>query len=130
MITKTAPAKNVAAYIKPFPPEVRERLEKMRQTIRAAATGAEELISYNMPGYRLNGMLVYFAGYKHHIGFYPASPGARALEGAAKYAGGKGTLQFPHEEALPLALVKKIVQLRVKENAAKAAAKKKGHQKK
>ncbi len=124
MITKTPPAKNVAGYIKPFPPEVRGRLEKIRQTIRDAAPGAEEMISYNMPGYRLNGMLVYFAGYKNHIGFYPASPGARALEGTAKYAGGKGTLQFPHDQALPLALIKKIVKLRMKENTEKAAAKK------
>ncbi|MEO6612880.1 MAG: DUF1801 domain-containing protein [Chitinophagaceae bacterium] len=124
MIKKIAPAKNVAEYIKPFPPAIRSRLGKIRQAIRDAAPEAEELISYNMAGYRLNGMLVYFAGFKNHIGFYPASPGARALEGTAKYAGGKGTLQFPHEQALPLALVKKIVKLRVMENAEKASAKK------
>ena len=124
MITKTAPAKNVAAYIKAFSPAIRGRLEQLRETIRAAAPGAEELISYQMPAYKLNGMLVYFAGYDNHIGFYPASPGARALEGAQKYVTGKGTLQFPHEAPLPLVLVKKIVKLRVKENTEKAALKK------
>jgi len=124
MIAKTAPAKNVAAYIKGFSPAIRSRLEKLRETIKAVAPGAEEVISYNMPGYRRNGMLVYFAGYANHIGFYPASPVARGLKEALVYKAGKGTLQFPHDQALPLALVKKIVKLRLKENAEKAAAKK------
>ena len=124
MISKTAPAKNVSAYIKAFSPAIRSRLEKLRETIKAAAPEAEEMISYNMPGYRQDGMLVYFAGYNNHIGFYPASPVARGLEEALVYKAGKGTLQFPHEQALPLSLVRKIVKIRVKENAEKAAAKK------
>ena len=60
-------------YISSFPPEIQERLELIRSTIKAAAPDAEEVISYKMPAYKLKGILVYFAGYKNHIGFYPGA---------------------------------------------------------
>lgn len=124
--SKTALPKNVKEYIAAFAPPVKTRLEKFRQAICETAPQAEEMISYGMPGYKLQGMLVYFAGYKNHIGFYPASAVARALKEAIAFKAGKGTLQFPHDKPLPFALIKKIVKLRIKENLEKAAAKKVG----
>ena len=92
-------------------------LKKVRRTIRAAAPKATEVISYRIPAYRQNGMLVYFAGFKSHIGLYPPVRGNAALEKAvAKYAGPKGNLQFPYDEPLPLALITRIVRHKVKQD--------------
>ena len=88
--------KDVDSYIASFPKDVQALLKKVRRTIRAAAPKATEVISYNIPAYRQNGMLVYFAGFKNHIGLYPPVRGNAALEKAvAKYAGPKGNLSFP-----------------------------------
>ena len=104
--------KEVDAYIAGFPPAVRSRLRKVRATIRANAPQATELISYNIPAFKLNGLLVYFAGFKEHIGLYPPVRGNAALEKAVKrYAGPKGNLKFSYEEPLPLALIARIVRL-------------------
>jgi uncharacterized protein YdhG (YjbR/CyaY superfamily) len=116
----------VDSYIATFPKKVRTLLLKVRRTIRAAAPNASEVISYRMPAYRQNGTLVYFAGFKSHIGLYPPVRGEAALQkAAAKYAGPKGNLKFPYDEPLPLALIGRIVRLKVKQDQARAAGKKK-----
>ena len=125
MIRGMAPAKTVDDYLKPFPPEVRNTLEQLRQTIKTAAPKAEELISYMMPAYKQNGALVYFGGYKTHIGFYPTSKGIEAFrKELSAYEGSKGTVRFPIDKPLPLGLISKIVKFRVKENEGKKKAKK------
>jgi uncharacterized protein YdhG (YjbR/CyaY superfamily) len=116
----------VDAYIAGFSPAVRARLRKVRATIRANAPRAQEVISYRIPAYRLHGMLVYFAGFKSHIGLYPPVRGNAALEKAvARYAGPKGNLKFSHQRPLPLGLIARIVRHKVRQDGAKAAAKKK-----
>lgn len=115
----------VDRYIAAFPNNVRSLLNKIRKTIRAAAPQAEEVISYRIPAYKLHGMLVYFAGFKHHIGLYPPVRGSASLLAAvAKYSGPKGNLRFPFDRPLPLALIARIVRHNVKQNSAKAAHKK------
>jgi uncharacterized protein YdhG (YjbR/CyaY superfamily) len=116
---------NIDSYISAFPKDVQSRLTRVRRTIRAAAPKATEVISYRIPAFKQNGMLVYFAGFKNHIGLYPPVRSDAALEKAvAKYAGPKGNLKFPYDEPLPLALIARIVRLRVEQNLAKAAGKK------
>ena len=118
--------KDVDSYIASFPRDHKALLKKVQRTIRAAAPEASEVISYNIPAYRQNGMLVYFAGFKHHIGLYPPVRDSTVLEKAvAKYAGPKGNLQFPYDEPLPLALITRIVRHNVKQDLARAAGKKK-----
>lgn len=110
----------VDEYIAAFPPEVQEILEKVRATIKGAAPGAVECIAYAMPAYKLNGPLVYFAGYKNHIGFYATPTGHEAFKKElSKYKEGKGSVQFPLDEPMPFKLIEKIVRFRVKENMAK-----------
>lgn len=122
----TNKAANVDDYITGFPPEVQEVLQRVRDTIRKAAPAAEETIAYAMPAYKLNGTLVYFAGYKSHVGFYATPTGHEAFKKElSKYKEGKGSVQFPLDEPMPLKLIEKIVKFRVKENAEKAKAKKK-----
>lgn len=126
-MNKTAAAKNVDEYIQQFPENVQAALQKLRKTIKATAPKAEELISYNMPAYRYHGMLVYFAGYKNHIGFYAAPTGHEAFKKELSvYKTGKGSVQFPLDKSLPLNLVKEIVKFRVLQNEEKAMAKKSG----
>jgi uncharacterized protein YdhG (YjbR/CyaY superfamily) len=115
----------VAAYIAGFPRPVQSRLRKVRATIRANAPKAEEIISYRIPAYRQHGMLVYFAGFKEHIGFFPPVRGDAALARALyKYAGPKGNLRFSHDEPLPLGLIARIVRHRVRQDRERAAARK------
>ena len=107
---------SIDEYIAGFPPEIATRLSAMRATIRAHAPEAEERIAYRMPTFWLNGNLVHFAAFTHHIGFYPTPTGVAAFaKELARYAHAKGSVQFPHDEPLPLALVGKIVDARVKE---------------
>lgn len=114
----------IDAYISQFPTEVREILQKVRETIRAAAPEAEEVISYQMPAFRQHEILVYFAAWKKHLGLYPPISGDAVLEKAvAKYAGPKGNLQFPLDESIPYDLIKRIVKLRVKQDCQKAEVK-------
>lgn len=124
MINAKTAFTNTDEYIAMFPANIRQILEKLRATIKKAAPGAEEVISYNMPGFKLNGMLVWFAANKEHIGFYPTpSPIKVFKKELAAYKTSKGAIQFPIEKTIPLKLVKDIVILRVKENAEKAKAK-------
>lgn len=118
-------AKNIDEYIKSFPTDIQKILEQLRTTIRKAAPAAEEKISYAMPTFVLNGNLVHFAAYKHHIGFYPSpSPIEVFKDDLSGYVTSKGAIQFPVDQPLPLALIAKIVRFRVKENKDKAALKK------
>ncbi len=117
---------DIDGYISQFPNDVRAVLRDVRAAIRRAAPEAEETISYQMPAFRQHGILVYFAAWKKHIGLYPPISGDAAIEKAvARYAGPKGNLQFPLDEPMPLALIERIVKLRVKQDAAKAAARRK-----
>jgi uncharacterized protein YdhG (YjbR/CyaY superfamily) len=107
----------VDTYISRFPPATQKLLRQMRSIIRKNAPGAEELISYGMPAYKLHGMLVWFAGYEKHIGLYPKSSGVEAFKdklSGYKYA--KGSIQFPLGKPLPVTLIAQIVKYRVKEN--------------
>jgi uncharacterized protein YdhG (YjbR/CyaY superfamily) len=107
-------------YIADFPVKTQKYLDLIRATIIKAAPDAEEIISYKMPAYKLNGMLVYFAGYDKHIGFYSTPTGHKEFEKEfSKYKTGKGSVQFPLDEPLPVALITKVVKFRVKENLAK-----------
>ena len=112
---------NIDEYIASFSPEVQAILERIRLTIRNAAPGARETISYKMPAFRLNGVLVYFAAFRKHIGFYPPVRGDAKLQKAiAAYAGEKGNLRFPLDQPIPFDLIERIVKLRVKQDSSKA----------
>ena len=107
-------------YIARHSKEDQRLLRQMRATIRKAAPEAAEKISYGIPTFHLNRNLVHFAAFPHHIGFYPTSSGIAAFKQQLEpYKWSKGAVQFPKDEPLPLALVTKIVQFRVKENLAK-----------
>lgn len=113
-------SKDIDKYISAFPPEVQKRLKSLRETIRKAAPDAGEKIGYGIPTYTLNGNLVHFGGFKNHVGFYPAPSGIKKFEKElSSYKGAKGSIQFPHDKPLPLALITKIVKFRVKENMVK-----------
>lgn len=125
MILPSQKFSNVDEYIAVFPPGTQTILQEIRQAIKKAAPKAEEVISYNMPGYKLNGMLVWYAGYKNHIGFYPKPSGLKAFQKELSgFKSSKGAVQFPIDQPMPLSLVTKIVKMRIKENA-EAADKKK-----
>jgi uncharacterized protein YdhG (YjbR/CyaY superfamily) len=110
-----AAAKSVDAYIASSPAALRPILAAIRTTVRNAAPGAEERISYGMPAYFLGAVLVYFAAYKKHIGFYPPIRDKSLRLLLARYAGPKGNLQFPLSEPIPHALITRIVEARVRE---------------
>lgn len=111
-------------YIAGFPPPVKKLLSTLRKTIKSAAPKAEELISYQMPAYKYKGVLVYFAAFEKHIGFYATPTGHSAFKKELSgYKTGKGSVQFPLTEPLPLDLIKRIVQFRLKENESKALKK-------
>ncbi|MCO6479682.1 MAG: DUF1801 domain-containing protein [Phaeodactylibacter sp.] len=119
--------RGIDEYLSNFPETTRRVLEEIRATIIAAAPEATEGISYGMPAYHLNGRpLVYFAGYKKHIGFYATPTGHAAFsEELSKYRRGKGSVQFPIDEPPPLELIARIVEFRVKENQKQDIRKKK-----
>jgi len=123
MAARRQTPKNIDEYIARFPPEVQVLLERIRATVRKAAPGAQEVISYQIPAFTLNGALVYFAAFKNHIGFYPPVRGNASLERAiSPYAGEKGNLRFPLDHPIPYHLIERIVKHRVRQNSAKAAA--------
>lgn len=123
---KSTIAANIDEYIAGFPEETQEILELVRATIQKAAPDATEAISYAIPTFKLNGNLVHFAAFKTHIGFYPAPTGGEAFKKELSiYKTGKGSVQFPIDEPMPLGLITRIVKFRVKENMEKAKAKKK-----
>lgn len=117
----TAPA-TVDEYISGFPPKVQAILRRIREVVRAAAPEAQEAISYRIPVYRQNGVLLYFAAFRSHIGLYPPVRGDdRLAKALARYAGEKGNLRFPFDEPIPYGLIRRIAKLRVKQNGAGAA---------
>ena len=116
--------KTVDEYMAAQVPATRKTLKELRKIIKQAAPQAEEVISYNMPAFKLHGQLVFYAGYKGHIGFYPVSSGIRAFKDELSgYEQSKGTVRFPLDQPLPLKLITRIVKFRVKENLEKAALK-------
>ncbi len=120
MESKQNEIKNVDDYIAGFPDETRKMLNQIRLMITRAAPEAEEVISYQMPAYKYKGMLVYFAGYKNHIGFYPTASGIKKFkEEIIIYKNGKGSVQFPLNEPLPCELITKIVKFKIEENIIK-----------
>ena len=107
----------VDEYIATFPAKTKKFLKDMRATIKRAAPGAEEAISYNMPAFRLDGMLVWYAGYKEHIGFYPKPTVIELFKkDLAEYKLSKGAIQFPLDQPLPLDLITRIALHRVAKN--------------
>ena len=110
--------KSIDEYISTFPEHAQVALQTMRQAIQKAAPKAKETISYNIPTFKTSKNLVHFAGYKHHIGFYPGASGiANHLKDIKKYVHAKGSVQFPIDSALPVSLITKIVKFKLKEQA-------------
>ncbi|MCD0471556.1 iron chaperone [Flavobacterium sp. JAS] len=121
---ETKKPENIDEYIGAFPNDVQEILDKVRMTIHKAAPDAKEKISYSMPAFEQNGIVVYFAAYKNHIGLYALPNGHEAFkEELSKYKSGKGSVQFPLNQPMPFDLITKIVKFRVKENMEKVKKK-------
>lgn len=117
---------DINEYIASFPENIQKLLEQVRSIIKKAAPEATETISYAMPTFKLNGILVHFAAFQNHIGFYALPSGNEAFQKElSAYKTGKGSIQFPLDEPLPEALITKIVKFRVQENLEKALMKKK-----
>ena len=124
MATSSAKPATIDIYIASFSPEVRVVLERIRQTVRTAAPDAQEAISYQIPAFKQQGILVYFAAFKHHIGFYPPVRGNARLENDLRaFEGEKGNLKFMLDQPIPYDLIERIVKFKVKQNLAAAAAK-------
>ena len=120
---KTTP-KDIDEYIAGFPKDIQTILQKIRQTVKKAAPDASEKISYQMPTFYLNGNLVHFAAFKHHIGFYPTPSGTEKFKKEISgYQAAKGSIQFPLDQPIPYDLIRQIVEFRVKENSAKTKKK-------
>lgn len=117
MATKPA---TIDAYIAAFEPAIQKRLAAIRALIRKAAPQATESISYRMPAFKLQGPLIYFCAFRHHIGIYPMTGNTRTVfaKELSAYKGGKGTLQLPHAAPIPARLIQRIVRHRVRENLA------------
>jgi uncharacterized protein YdhG (YjbR/CyaY superfamily) len=123
MATRRKAPKDIDAYIAGFAPDVEAILRRIRATVREAAPAAEETISYQIPAFRLNGVLVYFAAFKSHIGLFPPVRGDAALESeVSPYASEKGNLRFPLDKPIPYGLIRRIVKLRVRQDQAKSRA--------
>ena len=118
MWTKKAP-NDVDAYLATLSPDKRAALQKLRRTIKAAAPKAEECISYRMRAFRLNGLLVAYAGFTNHCSLFPCGPVKAFSKELARYDTSKGTIRFDPKRPLPVSLVRKIVKARVAENAAR-----------
>lgn len=122
MNRKQAIPKTVDDYLAGFPHAVHASLRKIRATIKRAAPGAKESISYGIPTFTLNGPLIYFAGLKAHIGLYPMTATLRRQfpKELSEYLSGKATAQFPLDKPIPYDLIRRIVTFRVKENVVEA----------
>lgn len=116
--------KDIDEYISNFPIEIQKVLKQLRATIKKAAPQASEVISYGMPAYKLNGVLVWFAAHTKHIGFYPTASGIEAYKSElSKFKWAKGSVQFPLDQQLPIGLITKIVKFKVIENLQKVKVK-------
>ena len=117
MISKKARPKSIDEYIQTAPQEAREKLREMRACIREAAPGAEESLKWGMPAFSYRRILVTFAAFKHHVGFYPTPSAVKAFtRNLSRFKTAKGSIQFPLEKPLPLALIKKITAFRARES--------------
>lgn len=124
MPTSRKTPKSFADYLERFPKDVQQRLQKMRLTVKKAAPQAKEKMSYGIPAFSLHGMLVWFAAFKNHIGFYPRTSAIAAFKKElSAYKGAKGSVQFPLDKPLPFPLISRMVKFRVKENLSKAKQK-------
>lgn len=117
-------AQNIDAYIAGFPPEVQERLAAIRAVVRDVAPEAREAIKYGLPTFILQGNLVHFGAFKHHIGFYPTPSGLEQFKDElTQFKSSTGAVQFPLDQPLPLDLIRQITAFRVQENTSKGARK-------
>lgn len=115
---------SIDEYISTFPEEVQEKLKKIRQTIRNAAPEAKEVISYQMPTFRLHGILVHFAAFKNHISFFPTPSAIEEFKKElSPYETSKGTIKFPKNKPIPFNLITDIVKFRAEENLKKSKSK-------
>ncbi len=118
------PPQTIEEYIANTPVSIRDRLNKLSEIIKNSAPEAKEKISYGMPAYALNGILVYFAAHPNHIGFYPTPSAVVAFKKELKdYHTAKGSIKFPNDKPLPVELIKRIVEFRVNENKQKKPVK-------
>lgn len=122
-----SPAPDVDTYLARLPADVRQALGNLRRIIKATAPKAEELISYQMPGYKYHGALVYFAAFKNHCSLFPASTAVvkTFAEELKNFEVSGSTIHFSPENPLPASLVKKIVKIRMAQNEERAARKSK-----
>lgn len=125
MKSETLKHNNVEEYYSSMPTQAKIKLYEMREIIKSVVPGAEEVISYGIPAFKQNGILVYFAGYKNHIGFYPTSSAIKTFKNEfADYKWSKGAVQFPIDKPLPKMLIKRMVKFRAKEDKEKTKLKK------
>ncbi|HKS53953.1 MAG TPA: DUF1801 domain-containing protein [Steroidobacteraceae bacterium] len=122
---KSSTPATIDEYIATFPPDAQAVLRKIRTTVAKAVPKAEERISYRIPAFMLDGIVIYFAAFKKHIGVFPPVRDPKLKKDVAPYAGPKGNLQFPLSERIPYALIGRIAKVRARANRASAAAKKK-----
>lgn len=120
---KPAKSQSIDEYISRFPEDVRIILQSIRETVQKAAPEAKEAIKYDMPCFVLNGNLVFFAAFQKHIGFYGVPTGNDAFKELSAYKQGKGSVQFPLDQPMPLDLITKIVKHRVKKDLEKTKSK-------
>jgi uncharacterized protein YdhG (YjbR/CyaY superfamily) len=120
-IMLTTKPTTIDEYIAAFPQDIQQILQQVRATIKEAAPEAKETISYAMPAFTFHGNLIYFAGYKNHIGLYPTPAGIDEFkDDLSRYKGAKGSVQFPLDEPMPLDLITRITKFLVKRNLEKA----------
>ena len=117
MISRKAKPKTITEYINASPKEARDKLREMGACIRKAAPGAKESLKWGMPAFSYRRILVTFAAFKHHIGFYPTPSAVKAFaKNLTRYKTATGSIQFPLEKPLPLSLIRKITEFRVRES--------------
>ena len=117
MTSKKAPPESITEYINAAPKEARAKLREMRACIRESAPGAKESLKWGMPAFSYRRILVTFAAFKNHIGFYPTPLAVKAFaKDLSKFVTAKGSIQFPLEKPLPLPLIRKITAFRVRES--------------
>lgn len=113
----------IVDYIATFPSDVQAILQKIRTTVAKAVPNAQEKISYRMPAFELDGIVIYFAAFKKHIGVFPPVRDAKLKKEVVRYAGPKGNLQFPLTERIPYALIGRIAKAHARQNAARTRGK-------
>jgi uncharacterized protein YdhG (YjbR/CyaY superfamily) len=116
--------RDIDEYIAAFPPHIQFVLQNIRATLQQAIPGAQERISYQMPAFALDGIVIFFAAFKKHIGVYPPVQADEQLSrDIARYRGEKGNFKFPLDEPIPYDLIARIAQARAKEHREQAARK-------